>query len=70
MARSKHSDKELEALLREAEKRNCQVIDPGRGKGFKVRCPCPEKHYEVIHRTPGKSYAMRKRNELEGWSCW
>jgi hypothetical protein len=70
MPRDKHPRKGLEKLLREAEARDCRVETRGKGKPFKVKCPCPEGHYETIHRTPGQSYEMRKRNILEGWPCW
>jgi hypothetical protein len=72
MTRSKHKDAAVESLLQEAEgAKGCRVVDPGRGKAFKVFCPCAEKHYTFIHRTPsGSRYAKNKRAEFERWSCW
>jgi hypothetical protein len=68
--REKHTDKELEKLLKDAETRGCRVESIGRGRPFKIKCPCPDRHMEMVHRTPGRSYAMRKRNILEKWPCW
>lgn len=71
MLRAKHKIDELERLLREAEDKGCRVEDPGRGRPFKVFCPCPDKHFTFVHKTPsGRRYPMNKRKELERWGCW
>lgn len=71
MARSKHKIQELEALLKEAEWKGCRVEDPGRGKAFKVLCPCADKDFTFIHKTPsGRRYPANKRAEIGRWSCW
>jgi hypothetical protein len=67
--REKHTDKELGKLLKDAEIRGCRVESIGRGRPFKISA-VPDRHMEMVHRTPGRSYAMRKRIILEKWSCW
>jgi hypothetical protein len=69
-SRDKHPRKEIEKLLREAEERDFVVTTSGKGKSFKVKCNCAEGHLTFIHRTPGKTLANRKRNEIEKWPCW
>lgn len=69
--RARHKIKELEALLQEAERKNCRVVDPGRGKPFKVFCGCSDKNFTFVHATPsGRRYPANKRAELRRWSCW
>lgn len=68
MARPRHPDKELEALLRDLERQNWTVK---RGKGyFLARCPCAEKHQKWIHLTPRRGYAKRQRYWFESKTCY
>jgi hypothetical protein len=71
MPRTKHKIPELEALLREAERKGGRVEDPPRGRPFKVFCPCADKHFTFVHRTPsGRRYPANKAAEMARWSCW
>lgn len=69
--RWKHQNKDLDAILRSAEKQGCRVVDAPKGRPFKVLCSCPDKHRATVHRTPsGSRYPDNKLAELRRWSCW
>jgi len=66
--RPRHQDKELEAVLEEAEERGWRV-DKGKGY-FRLRCPCGN-HMRWVHLTPSGGNYVR---DLLGWlrrsGCW
>lgn len=69
MARRKHPDKELEAILRDAETKNWRV-EVGK-KYFKLKCPCSAQHYKVVHVTPSSGYYTNHLLQaLESRTCW
>lgn len=67
--RPKHQDKDLEAVLRDAEARQWRVT---KGKRYyMMRCPCPEMHQKTVKLTPsGSRYELNLRKWLERQSCW
>lgn len=69
MPRDRHSKKEYESLLREAEERGWLVQ---RGKGyFKAKCPCDEKRYVSVPLTPsGRRTLVNTRKMFERAQCW
>ena len=67
--RPRHPDKELEAVLRQAESRGWR-IEKG-ANYFSARCRCPLRHQRWVHLTPsGAGY----RKNLAAWfnrqECW
>jgi len=66
--RPKHRVPELEALIKEAERKNWRV-EGGGNRYFKIYCPCGE-HKKTLHLTPGQNYAKRTRQVLENRTCW
>jgi hypothetical protein len=68
MSRPRHQAKELEAILRDAERRGWQV-DKGSGY-FRMRCPCGN-HQRWVHLTPSSpNYGLNLRKWLERQPCW
>lgn len=66
--RPRHQNKELEAILVDAERQGWRVV---RANKFKMYCPCPEKHMATIALTPsGSNYAVNRRNALDRDTCW
>ncbi|PTA42328.1 hypothetical protein C8054_31320 [Micromonospora sp. RP3T] len=70
MSRPKHRVKELEDVLREAERKNWRV-DGGGNRYFKLYCPCPEKHWKTVKCTPsGANYLKDLVGQLKRATCW
>ncbi len=69
MSRPRHPRKELEALLREAERQAWQVTKSG--GYFKIWCSCSSKHKKVVHLTPSSRYYENNlRTYLKNHACW
>ncbi len=67
MTRPKHPIKDLEALLKEAERKGWQVK---KTVYYRLRCPCG-KHQTWIHLTPSNPrYVQEKRQKLQRTGCW
>lgn len=70
MARRKHQKKEIEEVLKLAENAGWRVETPKKGK-FKLKCPCPEKHYRTVALTPSSGYYPDHLLDwLQGKECW
>lgn len=69
MPRPRHPDKDLEAVLRRAEEQEWEVTKRPR-RYFKMKCPCPTKHMQTVHLTPGKAYLRNLLAELRRKTCW
>ncbi len=69
MTRPIHQVKELEAILREAERKGWRVT---KGKlYFKMWCPCPAKHWKTVKLTPsGANYRKNLLGQLGRATCW
>lgn len=69
MARPRHPDKDLEAVLREAERKNWRVTKAK--KYYKMYCPCPRKCKKWVHLTPSDAnYTRNLLSELRRATCW
>lgn len=67
-SRPKHPNKELEAVLADAETRRWKVKKGA--KYFQVRCPCG-KHQRWVHLTPSNPrYELNLRGWLKRTGCW
>lgn len=67
--RSKHPDKSLEGLIRDAEERGWAATQTSRGY-YRLRCPCG-RSMTWIHKTPSNpNYEKNKRNWLGRTECW
>lgn len=67
MPRPKHPDKDLEAVLRSAEKQGWKIE---KRKYFKMKCPCG-KHIKTVHMTPSNpKYCRELIQQLERATCW
>ncbi|MGH9211040.1 MAG: hypothetical protein ACRD2C_10200 [Acidimicrobiales bacterium] len=66
--RSKHQNKDLEKLLKQAEKLGWRV---GKGKKyFMMRCPCGQ-HQRTVKLTPSDpNYGTNLRAWLKRTGCW
>jgi hypothetical protein len=69
VVRPRHSVKELEQVLRDAEARNWRV-EGGGNSYFKIYCPCPMMHMKTVHLTPQRNYEKRLRRWLARRTCW
>jgi hypothetical protein len=68
-ARPRHTIKELEAVLKEAEDKGWRVTKDM--KYFKMWCPCKDKHRKTVHLSPSdKNYERNLRAELGRRTCW
>ena len=69
MSRQRHQDKDIEAVLREAEEHGWKV---DRKKGYyKAKCPCGQHANWSIKLTPSNpNYAKRLRVWFQQQSCW
>lgn len=68
MSRPKHTDKELEAVLAEAEKKGWRV-EKGK-KYWKMWCPCGE-HWKTVKLTPStRNYTRNLVAQLSRATCW
>jgi hypothetical protein len=67
--RPRHTKKELEALLKEAEGKDWRVSQ-GK-KYFTMKCPCQDKHLKTVHLSPsGPNYEKNLRGWLSRSTCW
>ena len=69
MPRAKHPKKELEAVLKEAERKGWRVT---RGKlYYKMWCPRECKCFKTVKLSPsGSHYRTNLLNFLNGSTCW
>lgn len=68
--RPRHPDKDLEAVLRSAEKQDWTVTKRPRGY-FKMKCPCDEGHAKTVHLSPSNpKYHLQLVNQLKRSTCW
>jgi len=69
VGRPKHGDKDLEAVLRAAERQGW-VITKGNGY-FKMWCPCAGKHWKTVHCSPSsRRYTINLLSKLRRDTCW
>jgi hypothetical protein len=69
VARPRHPKPELEAVLREAERRAWR-IEKGK-KYFKMRCPCEQKRKKTVRLTPSDpKYTKNLLGQLKHATCW
>lgn len=69
MSRKRHPNKDLAAILKEAEKKKGWRITEGRY--YTMWCPCPEKHKKTVVRTPSNpNYVKDLLGELRRSTCW
>jgi len=67
--RPKHPDKDLEAVIREAEKKGWRT-EKGSAY-FKMYCPCDKKHKKTVHLTPSDpNYRRNLIGQLKRSTCW
>jgi hypothetical protein len=70
MARPKHTDKDIENLLKQSEKREWRITGGGR-RYFKMKCPCADKHLKMVHCSPSNpNYLRNLTNWLDKRTCW
>lgn len=70
MVRPRHTTKELEEVLKEAEDKDWRVIMGGNGH-FKMYCPCPLKCMKTVASTPsGSRYLKNLLGKLNRATCW
>lgn len=69
MPRPRHPDKDLEAVLRQAERLGWIVV---RGKTYyKLKCGCPLKHARTMHITPSNPhYRLNWLKQTQRATCW
>jgi hypothetical protein len=68
--RPRHQNKELEAVLQEAEAKDWRVDRPSPRGYFRMRCPCGL-HQRRVHLTPSNpNYERNLRKWLERQPCW
>lgn len=69
MSRPRHPNKDLEQLLRDAERADWRIKKGG--KYYMCRCPCPDQHMEHIHLTPSDpNYEKNKRKKMSKCTAW
>lgn len=69
MARPRHPSKELEEVLRQAERQEW-TVERGR-KYYKLKCPCAAKHIKTVKITPsGTNYRRNLLGQLNRATCW
>ena len=68
-SRPKHPRRDLEFLLREAERQGWRISGGG-NKYFKIKCPCAEKHLKIVHLIPSENYSKNLRRWLARRTCW
>ncbi|MTK05128.1 hypothetical protein FF096_24480 [Micromonospora sp. CP22] len=70
MSRPRHRIKELEDLLRQAERQGWRVTGGG-DRYFKMLCPCPDKHLKTVKCTPSNpNYLRDLTGQLKRVTCW
>lgn len=68
--RPKHPDKDLEALLKEAENKGWRVTKGGNGH-YKMYCPCYLKCMKTVACTPSTTnYLKNLLKQLQRATCW
>jgi len=68
--RPRHQKKEIERVLKLAEKAGWRVMKPKSGK-FKLRCGCPDQHYRSVALTPSSGYYPDHLLDwLRNLPCW
>ncbi|MGP9725226.1 hypothetical protein ACT3SZ_14545 [Corynebacterium sp. AOP40-9SA-29] len=66
--RPRHPVKELEEVIRTAERQGWSVE---KRKYFKMKCPCPDKHMKTVHLTPSDpNYLRNLTGQLKRSTCW
>jgi hypothetical protein len=70
MSRLRHQNKDIEAVLSEAEDHGWTVIISKKSY-WKLLCSCPEKHIKWVALTPsGSNYHKNLASWLKRQSCW
>lgn len=70
MPRSHHKDKDLEQILKEAERKDWTVTGGG-NRYFKMKCPNACKCMKMVHCTPsGANYKRNLVAQLARATCW
>ena len=70
MSRHRHKDKDLERVIKIAEKQGWTVTGGG-NRYFKMKCPCPMKCMKMVVCTPsGANYTINLIAQLERATCW
>jgi hypothetical protein len=68
--RPRHPDKDLEAVLSNAERQGWRVTKRPNSY-FKIYCPCADKHLKTVHLSPSSSNYLRNLlGELKRKTCW
>jgi hypothetical protein len=68
MSRPRHPDKDLEAILKEAEDKKWRIEK--RRKYYMMFCPC-KRHKKTVHLTPsGPNYMRDLLAQLGRATCW
>jgi hypothetical protein len=71
VARPRHPDKEIEAVLEEAEEHGWRVKKPKGAAYYKALCPCGRHAKWSIHATPSTpDYAKNLRAWFHRQECW
>lgn len=66
--RPRHTRPELEKILRSLESQGWRVT---KGRYYKVKCPCNEKHMSTVKCTPSDpNYPLNLRKKLSRETCW
>lgn len=69
MSRPKHQNKDLEAVLKSAERQGWRVNRGG--KYFKMKCPCELRHLKTVHISPSDpNYGRNLLSKLNRDTCW
>ncbi|MCO5971728.1 hypothetical protein [Actinoallomurus soli] len=67
--RPRHPKSDLEAVLKEAEKKGWRV-EKGR-RYYKMYCPCETKHLKTVKLTPSdRNYLTNLLGQLKRATCW
>jgi hypothetical protein len=69
--RPRHPNGDFELVLRSAEQQGWRVEGGHRGKYYKLKCPCPEKHMKTMHLTPSDpNYLKNWLHRVRLRTCW
>jgi hypothetical protein len=70
VSRPRHTRKELEDVLLQAEEKGWRV-EGGGNKHFKMKCPCSDKHMQSVSTTPSNpNYLRNLMAQLKRATCW
>lgn len=70
MSRPRHTFKEFEDVLKQAEGKGWRV-EGGGNKHFKMKCNCPNKHMKTVSTTPSNpNYLRDLLAQLKRATCW